>query len=83
MYSAYYSFSGHPCLNNGSCSRIVHGAGGYVCACKVPFRGAHCEERYDACATQVAPCLNGGQCYYKPDAVHTPLCSCLEGSYAI
>ena len=70
-----------PCLNDGSCS-LVDGVQ-YVCACKIPFRGTLCEERYDACAGQVTYCLNGGECYFHMDAIHTPLCNCLEGNESI
>ena len=41
--------------------------------------GRHCEEGYHACVTQGQICLNGGQCYYLPSSIHTPLCDCLQG----
>ena len=42
------------CRNNGTCTNY---AGGFLCKCLEDYRGKHCEERIDDCASN--PCQNG------------------------
>ncbi|KAA0719812.1 Protein crumbs -like protein 2 [Triplophysa tibetana] len=60
-----------PCLNNGTCSRIVDG---FECTCPSGFRGEMCEENVDECASH--PCQNGAICV---DGGNRYQCFCVPG----
>ncbi|RXN08663.1 crumbs -like protein [Labeo rohita] len=60
-----------PCLNNGTCRRIVDG---FECTCSVGFRGETCEENVDECDSH--PCQNGAICVDGTNKYH---CFCVPG----
>ncbi len=60
-----------PCLNNGTCRRIVDG---FECTCSQGFRGETCEENVDDCDSH--PCQNGAICVDGTNKYH---CFCVPG----
>ncbi|KTG34823.1 hypothetical protein cypCar_00018775 [Cyprinus carpio] len=60
-----------PCLNNGTCRRIVDG---FECTCLEGFRGETCEENVDECDSH--PCQNGAICVDGTNQYH---CFCVPG----
>ncbi|XP_016408042.1 protein crumbs homolog 2-like [Sinocyclocheilus rhinocerous] len=60
-----------PCLNNGTCRRIVDG---FECTCSEDFRGETCEENVDECESN--PCQNGAICVDGTNKYH---CFCVPG----
>ncbi|XP_016384247.1 protein crumbs homolog 2-like [Sinocyclocheilus rhinocerous] len=60
-----------PCLNNGTCRRIVDG---FECTCSQGFHGETCEENVDDCDSH--PCQNGAICVDGTNKYH---CFCVPG----
>uniref|UniRef100_A0A8C2CQB5 Crumbs cell polarity complex component 2a n=1 Tax=Cyprinus carpio TaxID=7962 RepID=A0A8C2CQB5_CYPCA len=60
-----------PCLNNGTCRRIVDG---FECTCSQGFRGETCDENVDDCDSH--PCQNGAICVDDTNKYH---CFCVPG----
>ncbi|ESO11253.1 hypothetical protein HELRODRAFT_124998, partial [Helobdella robusta] len=67
-----------PCLNDAACQTVPSGF--YMCHCKLPYSGKHCQTSKEWCLNDTNPCVNGGECV---KTAQNYSCLCPENTYGL